>query len=402
MSPVIVFQPRDSWRDDLLTHGKPPIPTACHANYKTILTGCPLFVGKFRFNTLSAEVDVVGELPWDRPTHAKTWNDQDDIELTCWLNKLGIRARPRDASEAMLLAAHANSYNPLQDYLNGLDWHGHDYVGDWLTYYLKVGRCTYSMETGRTWLVSAVARALNPGCQVDCCIVLEGEQGTYKSSALRILGGEYFTDAPTSNLNSKDSMMLCRGAWIVELSELESLSRTTLGATKAFLSRREDRYRPPYGTHPQTFRRACVFAGTTNSDEYLIDPTGARRFLPVKCGLINKEALERDRDQLWAQAVAIYKSSDNQWWLDKSMNKIVSAEQAKRFTQHPWLGPITEYIGKRNEITVEAILTHCLKIERGQWKRDVQMDVVNCLKALKFNPAMVKKRRIYRRSHLSY
>ena len=145
---------------------------------------------------------------------------------------------------------------------------------------------------GPRYLISAVARIYKPGCQVDHMLVLEGPQGKQKSTALRTLAvrDAWFTDR-LSHVASKDAVLEMAGVIIVETAEMDTLFRASSSATKSFLTRRDDRFRPPYGKHPIRLKRQCVFAGSINppANGYLKDPTGARRFWPVTChGMIDR------------------------------------------------------------------------------------------------------------------
>ncbi len=154
---------------------------------------------------------------------------------------------------------------------------------------------------GSRWLRSAVARTFRPGARADCCLILEGPQGICKSTALRTLAGEYCTDE-RADLGSKDAAMQTRGVWTIELSELDGLSHSEVARIKAFMTRKTDRFRLPYGMRLVESPRQCVFAGTVNHSTYLRDETGGRRFWPITCGRIDVDELARDRDQLWAEA----------------------------------------------------------------------------------------------------
>src|SRR5262249_44813747 len=148
-----------------------------------------------------------------------------------------------------------------------------------------------------------IARAFEPGSQVDTALILEGlDQGEGKSTAIRILSMGFFTDE-LADIGSKDAVMQLHGAWIVELSELDAMGRAETSKVKAFLSRRSDRYRAPYGRHVADHPRQCTFAGTVNHNDYLRDETGGRRFLPIEVGGINKDALRQDVEQLWGEAL---------------------------------------------------------------------------------------------------
>ena len=199
--------------------------------------------------------------------------------------------------------ARENPFHPVRDYLNALNWDGTPRLDIWLPTYLGVEDSQYVRAIGSRFLISAVARVFNPGCQVDHMLILEGPQGILKSSALQVLAGSWFTDR-ISRLGGKDSSMEVAGVWLIEMSELDALTKATNSAIKSFVTRRHDRFRPPYGKHVVDQPRQCVFTGSINpTGGYLKDPTGARRFWPVTCGVIDLEALVRDRDQLWAEAV---------------------------------------------------------------------------------------------------
>jgi hypothetical protein len=160
----------------------------------------------------------------------------------------------------------------------------------------------YHRAVGPRWMISAVARIYAPGCKADCALILEGPQGIRKSSALMMIAKPWFADR-LSDLSSKDAAMETRGVWIIEIAELDTMSRAVVSTIKAFMSRTQDRFRPPYGKRLVDLPRQCVFAGSVNPEGgYLKDPTGGRRFWPVVCSTINLETLQRDREQLWAEA----------------------------------------------------------------------------------------------------
>ena len=198
---------------------------------------------------------------------------------------------------------------------------------------------------GLRWMVSAVARVMAPGCQVDHLLVFEGpNQGEGKSTALRILAGDdHFSDSLPHDLSHKDAKDHTRGKWIIELPELTQFKRNEIETLKAFITRREEVFRPSYGRHEIRCPRQCVFAGTTNESEYLVDTTGNRRFWGVAIGDIDLDALRRDRDQLWAEAVHLYRSGER-WHLDRRMEQIAATEAGKRMSTDPWAVPIIHLI----------------------------------------------------------
>jgi predicted P-loop ATPase len=237
-------------------------------------------------------------------------------------------------------------------------------------------------------------------------LVLEGPQGARKSTALKILAGEeWFTDE-LPDLGSKDAAMHMQGVWIIEIAELDAIGRAEVSRIKAFLTRTTDRFRPPYGRYTIEVPRSCVFAGTVNPDTYLRDETGNRRFWPVRCGTIDIDALARDRDQLWAEAVARFRAGAI-WWIDTpELIEAAAAEQEKRYQGDAWDARIDRWLTHERrrvnrgfgafedwhdeeverdrpirDASVGEILEGALGIEPAKWTKGDQMRVGAYLKS---------------------
>jgi predicted P-loop ATPase len=211
------------------------------------------------------------------------------------------------------IVAEQNSFHPVRDYLSDLRWDGRPRVKDWLrTYCHATNSPEYLSLVGSWWLVSAVARAFVPGCDAQLVLILDGPQGVRKSTTFRILGGQWSRDTSLSFSDPVRAASALRGAWIYELPELASLAKADQEHVKAFISSPSDWFRGAYKREEQLVPRTTIFGGTVNPDKYrgnayLKDPTGARRYLPVFVGgLIDTDALQRDRDQLWAETVIMY------------------------------------------------------------------------------------------------
>jgi predicted P-loop ATPase len=309
------------------------------------------------------------------------WTDQEDRLAAEWLQKQGILVSVEIAGQAVQTAARDHPFHPVRSYLKGLQWDGVERLECWLSTYLGCEDTKYSRAVGSRWLISAVARIFRPGAKADCCLILEGPQGIRKSTALRTLAGEYFTDE-LADLGSKDAAMQTRGVWIIELSELDSLSDSDVARIKAFMSRTTDRFRPPYGMRLVESPCQCVFAGTVNQSTYLRDETGGRRFWPVACGRINIDAVARDRDQLWAEARARF-DADAAWWLETNeLAQMASDQQMDRYEGDPWEEVIAPWLEARSSVSIGEVLEKCLQKAQALWTQTDKNRAARCLKAL--------------------
>jgi predicted P-loop ATPase len=254
-------------------------------------------------------------------------------------------------------------------------------------------------------MMSAVARIMHHGAKADHMLIVEGPQGAKKSTALKLLaGGEWFTDE-LAEIGSKDAAQQMRGIWIIEIAELDAISRAEVSRIKAFLTRTTDRYRPPYERYIVTVPRQCIFAGSVNPETYLRDETGNRRFWPVRCGSIDLDALTRDRDQIWAEAVTRYREGAI-WWLDDlQLVASAKAEQDQRYQTDAWDARIDRWLSYERrrvnhgygsfddwreeqveratvltDVSVGEILEGALSIEPARWTKGDQMRVGAYLK----------------------
>lgn len=330
-------------------------------NVLRILMRDPNLQGVIKFDEFASEMiiarpisddDVVAERGIPRP-----WTDADTVTLQTYIQRFIVPRMGREKIEAVvgMYARKHCAFHPVRNYLQSLEWDRVPRLDSWLREYLGAVEqpADYLAAVGARWLMSAVARILEPGCQADSAIVLEGSQGIFKSTALRTLSGdEYFSDSLPADVSHKDARDHLRGKWIVELSELAQFKRGEIETIKAFISRRYEQYRPSYGRHEIKFPRQCVFAGTTNADEYLVDMTGNRRFWVVACRGVELQSLARDRDQLWAEAVTRYRAG-KPWFLSGELANVAAAEAQSRVTHDPWTGHVAKILEERLPPIVE-------------------------------------------------
>jgi putative DNA primase/helicase len=322
-------------------------------NVTEILAHDERWCGVIALNEFSQVVEIIKQPPHETPDgHAwlnRPVTDADVIYITNWLaHQYRLMARPDTVGAAIGAVGHRNAYHPVREYLDSLVWDGTERLSHWLEDYCGAtatsGSGSYIREVARKWMISAVARIYRPGCKADHVLILEGATGIKKSTLFSVLGSPWFTDHIAA-MGSKDAALQVQGVWIIELAELDVMSRSEVGQVKAFLSVSFDRIRPPYGRTVMRYDRQCVFAGTVNHTDYLRDETGNRRFWPVRCAndRFDLEALAASRDQLWAEAVVAYRAGEN-WWLEDE--RTAREEQADRMQGDPWDGPVADYLAE--------------------------------------------------------
>lgn len=307
----------DNWRRELLytldEDGSPKGLRSLGANANTILKNDDNWKGALRFNEITREIDVTRGPLLGKPKATL------HIEAANWLarSEYKLFLSSKEVGEQMLAVARQHAYDPLRDWLTSLKWDGTDRVSNFFgTYYGAEGDPEHLKRISVCFLVSCAARTMEPGCEVHTVPILIGIQGAGKSRSLKALGAPYFTDTGLI-IGDKDSRMLIASKWIVELAELASVRNADIEKVKNFVSQAADDFRPPYGHVMESFLRRCVFVGTTNHEDVLTDWTGNRRWWPIKVTKADVEGIARDRDQLFAQALELYRAGEK-WYLTPS------------------------------------------------------------------------------------
>lgn len=311
----------------------------------------------------------------------REWSDRHNLMLQLWFQRrLGMHSMTSSlASDAATAIGIGDIRNCVTDYLSALKWDGELRLDNLLPVGFGTENNNYLRSVGRCWMIGMVARALRPGCKVDTMPVFEGVQGAMKSTALRVLvGNEWFAEASESVM-SKDFFQALQGKLLVEIGEMDTFSRGEVAAVKRVMSCMVDRYRVPYGKIAEDHPRMGVFAGTTNKDDWNRDETGARRFWPVACGVINIQWLRANREQLFAEAVAAY--LDNAPWWDVPAED-ARREQDKRRPDDAWHDDIESFVRGKAWITTTEVLTDCVKLELSRHTGIEQRRVGNVMRAL--------------------
>ena len=383
-------------------------PHAHEENVIKALSNAPEWAGVIAYDEFALRIMILQPPPWnDGPFEMRPWQDVDDTRVACWFQAHGINASVSIVNRAIDSVARSMGYHPVREYLDGLKWDGVPRIERWVIDYLGAEDTQINRVFSSRWMIGAVARIMNPGCKSDHMLILEGAQGVGKSTALQVLGEPWFTDR-ISDIGSKDSLVEMSGVWIVEIAELDGMSKAEVGKVKAFLTSVSDRFRPPYGRAVVDVKRQCVFTGSVNHKDYQRDETGARRFWPIATTKANVKGLKQVRDQLWAEAAARYREGAI-WWIasdDEATLAAAREQQEQRMQEDAWGSAITAWLGvltervnygtpeypdwktvqtvrvqPLNDVSISEILKGAIGLETGRWTRGDQMRVAAWLKA---------------------
>ncbi len=339
-------------------------------NFEVVMDKDSRFGGKIRLNEFAQQPYLYGSVPWENENNCRAWSSHDDSALFSLIQvDYGLKSR-QDFADALKNVSMRNKFHPVRELLDALTWDGEVHIRKLLPEYLGAEDSDYTYQVMRLWMLGAVSRVYKPGNKFDYTIILQGSQGIGKSTFLKLmaLDDSWFNDSLDS-LDSDKAVQSLTGSWIIELAELKSLARTAGGveSVKRFLTATQDKYRIPYERRADTFYRQCVFAGTTNKDDFLQDETGNRRFLIIHTGvtkpfksLFIPEAMD-DIKQAWAEAVHIWKNEDPQLILPENCMQQAKELQEANMADDGKRGIIQEYLEGKTQVCAREIWFEALK-----------------------------------------
>lgn len=317
-------------------------------NFVLILSNDKNLKGKMAYNEFSNRVCVMDSLPWRKKGDLSEWKDSDDSSLRIYISKVwGIQSK-QNCDDAFKEVITKNSFHPIREYLNSLTWDGVERVDRLLIDYMGADNTPYVRTVTRKWLCGAVARIFVPGIKFDYMLVLTGPQGIYKSTFFRILAKDWFTDS-IQDVEGNQAVEKLMNSWIIEFGELQAFSKSESNAIKRFITSQEDRTRLAYDKRTSYLKRQCVFAGTTNKSDFLKDNTGNRRYWPVAVKLEGRTKnvpndLPGEVNQIWAEAMVLWKGKKELLYLNNNQEKLAKAEQEEHREISEKEGLILKYI----------------------------------------------------------
>jgi predicted P-loop ATPase len=391
--------PLNAWKGQLQRDDKQGVRKNL-TNLMVHLRNLAEFGKQLRFNEMTQQMEWRGDVV----------EDPHIIDMRLILEREGFPPPERDVRPAAERVARENSYNPIADYLNGLTWDRKPRIERWMISLLGAPDTPFVRLVSPKVLISAVARTVTPGCKVDTVLVLEGEQGIKKSSAIAALFGEDYTAESVSLFDQHNKMVMAMmGAWVVELAEFVAIiNKTSNHATaKGLISMTKDRVVLPYAKMASTHPRRCIFFGTINPEDvgYLTDSTGNRRYWPVAVSKINIDGIRQHRDQLWAEAIDRFRAGER-WWLEAEEEATAQEVQSEREEEDAWTEPLSIKLQKQGwpvEMTADQALS-MLEIPHERKSRREQNRVARVLKALGYERTTArpvgggKPRKVWKRS----
>lgn len=335
------------WKKSLVRNRKTGALEGSIFNLKLILAN-DRYLKNIVFNQLADNMEVVGELPWNHP--GKFWRDADDAQLICYVDDNYGSFQSGVYSTVVTKVVDDRSYHPIRQMFDSLpEWDGIRRVETCMIDYLGASDTPYVRAVTRKTLCAAYTRVMVPGIKFDYMPVLNGPQGIGKSTFIEKLGMEWYSDSLNlSDMNDKTAAEKLQGYWIMEIGELAGMKKADLDKVKAFISRKDDKYRASFGRRVTPHPRQCVFFGTTNAENgYLRDVTGNRRYWNVAVNGKGKyhpwELDDETVRQIWAEVILIARAGEK-LYLPAELEEYAQGEQRMAMEQDDREGLVRTYL----------------------------------------------------------
>lgn len=337
----------DSWVENLKVNAKGDYE--CNSqNLNLILRNDPNIKDAFAYNDFDNKRYAMRSLPWRNIEQPEPIRDVDFAGLHNYIECVYGIHNGMKVDDALSVEMERRHFHPIRNYISGLKWDGVERIDTLLIDYFGADDTKYTRQVIRMFLAAAVARVFEPGIKYDSVLILVGSQGTYKSTFAMRLGMRWFSDTFTT-VQGKEAFEQLQGAWIMEIAELSGLKKAEIETIKLYVSKCEDTFRPAYGRTVETYKRQCVFIGTTNSVDFLRDPTGNRRFLPIDVREekatknVAQDMTQDEVDMIWAEAYQAYLGGEK-LYLDAETTAAAKTEQARHAELDERVGVIEKYL----------------------------------------------------------
>lgn len=340
----------NSWVEELEANTRGEYDSSAN-NINLIIQNDQSLRNAFKLNIFDNKRYITKSLPWRKVDGLALLRDVDYAGIRNYIECVYGIVSSQKVDDALSLEFEKKSFHPIIDYIKAQKWDGIKRIDTLLIDYFGAEDNAYTRAAIRKMLCAAVARVFDPGAKFDLVLVLTGEQGTYKSTFVKKLGRDWFSDTFTT-VQGKESFEQIQGAWIIEMAELSGLKKAEIETIKHYVAKREDSFRPAYGRVVETYKRQCVFFGTTNNKDFLRDPTGNRRFMPidVRPEFITKSVIDdltdKEIDQIWAEAYQLYLSGEPLYLVGEE-DIIAKQEQSRHAEQDERRGLVEEYLNRQ-------------------------------------------------------
>jgi len=338
------------WASELETDSKGNYLSTA-SNINIILSKDRHLSGKFKQNLFDTKRYVFENLPWRKVSEPEPMKNVDYSGVRNYIETIYGICGTLKIDDSLALEFERHSYHPIKDYIGTLKWDNIKRIDTLMIDYFGAEDNQYTRESIRKTLLGAIYRVYQPGCKFDLVLTLVGKQGTKKSTFVKKLGKQWFSDT-FMTVQGKEALEQIQGAWIIEMAELAGIRKAEAEGVKHFISKQEDSFRPAYARTSETFKRQCIFIGTTNTFDFLNDPSGNRRFMPIDVNpdKVTKDVFndmtEEEVDQIWAEAFQIYLTGESPT-LSFDAEVIAKKEQRSHHESDSREGVIIEYLDRK-------------------------------------------------------